>query len=143
MSKKLWIQPMTLVQKFEANETVASQCFQIKCESYTTYYDMVDESNPEDYPKWESGQNHGGAIWFAHNKCHEFGDTVLEYGDDYVSFVSEKGGNPGHVDSWIDVNKNNKVDVGDRVYWYTKQALYKWNHWGTIASVDPIHPNRS
>lgn len=148
MVRAAWVKPMTLVQKFEANEAVAAtSCFKILCESYTDYSNMVDNANPNDYPKWETPQSHGGWVGFGHNKCHDYGDTILEYGENYVNFISEIGGNNGHVDSWIDVNDNKVVDAGDRVYWYTDQKwalqYYKWNHWGTIASVDPSHPNHS
>ena len=55
--------------------------------------------------------------------------------------------NKRQIKNIIDNNKNNVVDAGDTIFWYTRSYWKgdnrQWNHYGMVESVNPNHPNHS
>lgn len=162
MVRAAWVKPMTLVQKFEANETVAAntQCFLIGCESNAS--SSQGPGSPEfgwnkEEGSYTSYDIFGEVYWgkpdgFAHGTCHTASNNVFSIDGGNIKFIEETNGanNIVGLDSWTDVDNNNVVSVGDVVYWYTSdigrsvvRAGWRWNHWGHVEAVDPVHPNRS
>lgn len=161
MGRKTWVKPMTLVQKFEANETVANNCFLIACQS-----NVGNPSNPP-APEfgWKKKEGHytdyDGPLEtctmpskFSHGNCYIASNNIFNIDGGNISFVRENGGASGDyygVDSWTDVDKNNKVSVGDIVYWHNsdiKSGFFyrygdRWNHWGEVQAVNPEKPCQS
>lgn len=137
MVREAWVKPMTLVQKFEANEAVTA-CLQIKCNSDTycaganvKYGD--DHSPSDDFPKWNDDEYYSAKVWYdPHTDCKTYTNNPFSF-DTGVAVFTGNGG----IDSIIDANDDGvKGNEGDRVYWHT---FHKWNlstlrlnHWGTI-----------
>lgn len=161
MKRTTWVKPMTLVQQFEANETVANNCFSIACQS-----NVGNPNNPpapkfgwkKEEGRYTSYSDDGGVYWekpsgFAHGNCYTASNNVFNIDGGNISFVREIGGASGEyrgVDSWTDVDGDKKVSDGDIVYWYNTSigehvvlAGDRWNHWGEVKAVDPGNPNRS
>lgn len=160
MAKKTWVKPMTLVQKFEANETVAS-CLQVSCQ-HNSYYDNwfthdwhESECNAPLGNKWLNSEGDiNTGYWgnpFQHKNCKEHPESniFIINGNDIKFSVehSSQGTLSGGLDFYNDTNGNGSVDAGDIVYWHTEghqgAIPYRWNHWGYLSSVDSSHPNRS
>lgn len=160
MERKNWVKPMTLVQKFEANETVANNCFLIACQS--------NVGNPNNPPApefgWEKKEGRytsygigGETYWqtpseFGHGNCYIASNNIFNIDGGNISFVRENGGASGDfygVDSWTDVDGDKKVSEGDIVYWYNTsigsfwRAGDRWNHWGEVKAVNPDKPCQS
>lgn len=161
MGRKTWVMPMTLVQKFEANEAVAAdQCFEIGCQS-TTYgssiaWDSVrgtDNHPLEDgaYP-WTQKEYYGGISRYDkanHDGCHDPSDNIFNFDGENLTFVGNSGqvGN-GKLDIIIDASGDGILgNAGDRVYWHTTERYMStnmvWNHWGTLVAISDGHPLRS
>ena len=136
MAKKTWVKPMTLVQKFEANESVASQCWLVKCE------------RPRSYTWWYDG-------WVAHVEdhvpCRDINNQWLydENGDNIPDKMIELGHDVDCV-LYSDENYTNQISPGDiipnsstTIYWINKWAGWEYHHKGTIQQASEDHPNRS
>lgn len=152
MVRATWVKPMTLVQKFEANEAVAaSGCLVVKCESKTRpgFPGGVSGSpgNPDgniwkrkEYLGWSTVETNG-----HDGRCRnaiENGIIIDENGA--VSYNGADG--DGRFVTAIDSVTNSAtavVDADDRIYWCTDSGAYKWNHWGKVIPLDPGNPNRS
>lgn len=126
MERKTWVKPMTLVQKFEANETVAAtQCWYINCEwsgvqhiacRRRDSYQYLDENNNDKIDKVMFDDMIGpGNVWYV---CEFYTDS------------SES--------SYIDIETLDPKP-GNVVYWKTGAT----NHKSTVHAVDSSHPNRS
>lgn len=144
MVRATWVKPMTLVQKFEANEAVAAEaCLQISCDmqtygilvtpylSGTDTHPLVDGENPwnrsENLYVTATIKNHSGS-------CQDGANIIFENGDVFYT------ASDGKIVAKIDENKDG-IGVGDRVYWCTdedkviwgvKYGTFRWNHWGTV-----------
>ena len=159
MVRSAWVKPMTLVQKFEANEAVANNCFLIACESKAT--NSTGSGAPGDL--WNEGEGYYSAYdspfqtgpnkhpSFKHENCGTASNNVFNINGGSIEFVQEIGGADGlhGVDGWSDEDHNDVISDGDIVYWHSSNlsgpwsAGTRWNHWGTVTAVDPNYPNRS
>lgn len=152
MGRKTWVKPMTLVQKFEANEAVAAeQCFQVVCQSQTTCYNYSATMNPDEgFNPWHQKEAfHLDPVNGKHDGCKKESDNVFYFDGEHLSFYGNSGqvGN-GEIDTIIDANNSGILgDAGDRVYWHTTEKIgaftFVWNHWGKIDALVPGHPLRS
>lgn len=155
MVRSAWVKPMTLVQKFEANEAVAAEgCYQVVCESkrYGDYW-LYQTKGPTGHPAEIDGSDPwgrsddlagtSGTRKHDGNVCRQ-PNFNLVYGDN--------GKFQGINDWWVTYQSDDDGDgiteVGDRVYWcndefYSLAESFRFNHWGTVTAVDPTHPNRS
>lgn len=161
MERKNWVKPMTLVQKFEANETVANNCFLIACESKATH--DTDSNAPGNLWKkpeghylsgygWDSAHYVGKPDEFGHGNCQTASNNIFNIDGGNISFEREINGASGDfygVDGWSDEDQNDVISVGDIVYWYNTDISKiwrvgdRWNHWGHVVAVDPNHPCQS
>lgn len=163
MGRTTWVKPMTLVQKFEANEPVAAaECYEIACES-TVKYDFGAAITNKDIPY--NGPN--GMMWgahegyiegnigkvsslppsFEHNKngCKTASHNVFRIEGNEITFLLEYNGDreiTGDVD-WRDLGSDGVLGTGDVVYWYTEKGAVRWNHWGRLQPISNDHPLRS
>lgn len=158
MKRKTWVMPMTLVQKFEANETVAAaQCYSIACKNNTYMNVAWDKNEVSNAPEngWNGNEGRLQSPWglkegFNHNgACRDARNNVFRVDGDNIEFLlehSSQGDISGGFDSWVDTG-NDGFGAGDRVYWHTtgEQALVpmRWNHWGEVVNVDPSRPLHS
>ena len=154
MVRAAWVKPMTLVQKFEANEAVAAgQCFQVVCESdrygkFLGYQTLGDTNHPADLDGTNPWRRDDDLTTSIGTRKHDGNVCRLPN----YNLVFENG-TVSAINGWwiaktVDVNTNGVIDAGDRVYWcndekYTAVESYKFNHWGTVTAVEPTHPNRS
>lgn len=147
MGRTTWVKPMTLVQKFEANEAVTA-CMQVVCQSDTRgeyiWFPAGFEIQGEDHHPAEDGPNPWGrGEWLGntavnkkghpgHNcKNPNNGSGVIISNDGQISFAD--GRNLAlHVDKDLD----GLADIGDRIYWTSDEKIslvnYDFNHWGTV-----------
>lgn len=157
MGRKTWVKPMTLVQKFEANEPVAAgNCYSIICES-TFKWNHQDSSapNPNAWSAKEGNYTYsvfGDAYWgapapFDHINCKEANSNIFHVEDGKVTYLYEIG---GKVDSGaVEVidNADGVFGEGDIVYWYSRNEItggyIRHNHWGHVKLVNSDHPNQS
>lgn len=159
MERKNWVKPMTLVQKFEANEAVAAtSCFQIVCQHNSSWKNALTHkcNAPLGY-MWTQeegvGPLHSWVSPFGHDgDCHNNPENNVFRSDDGTSLTFLLQYNKGDVlggglDHYEDANHNGVVDTNDIVYWHTdgKQGAVDttWNHWGYVTTTDPDHPLRS
>lgn len=147
MFRSAWVKPMTLVQKFEANEAVTA-CLQVTCKSdtygeYSWFPAGFEIKGLTNHPAESDGQNPWGRDeWlgsiatneWAHsnNRCKDPNNSGVIISDDgHISF-SDGCWLALHVDS----DGDNLADVGERIYWCADQKsgiyTYKLNHWGTV-----------
>ena len=141
MERKTWVMPMTLVQKFEANETVA-QCYYIGCD--TGAANAWEERN---HGWWEIKPNHQSDE--CGNKYQQiFKDTDGDGLPDKM--FEERGSIWGTLEvtgvysdeNYSVIQDISKIQEGQRIYWITK-AAYTYHHQGNAVAVDDGHPNRS
>lgn len=157
MGRKTWVKPMTMVQKFEANEPVAaSACFQVACKSdvyYSTAWDKHtgDPGDPcapmQPWGKKEGNYNllgwFMGYASFYHENCHTASKNIFNVENGVITYIDESGGSAteGGFTHWQDVNENKVVDSGDVLYWWNQGNTSAgqptvWNHWGTVTTQD-------
>ena len=145
MERKTWVKPMTLVQKFEANETVAA-CWGVAC--------MVSEAND-----WEWKNDFWNAAAQKHEAehCGTIGNQVIfdDNDDGIADRMIETGVSGGGTlpctiytdDSFSEIKSIGSVKVGEKLYWTTSKKpaaiTYTWHHRGMVVQQDPNHPNRS
>lgn len=155
MERKTWVKPMTLVQKFEANETVAA-CWSVGCS--TGAADDYEKSIGN-YDIWYWGWHMGKvehSIDGCGNPSHQFISDVA--GDGKAPIMYEFTDNVRrdckfYTDGTYktEVSSDFEVSLGQTVYWTTsgvlESGLYKvpvdWHHQGTVNQTVPGHPNRS
>lgn len=142
MVRATWVKPMTLVQKFEANEAVTS-CLQLVCKSETYGNNAWSVNGKTNHPATIDGEDPWGrpeylgtySVFHAekyHTKdiCHVAGNDGIILENGTIEFTGDRW-----LAKHVDVNENGKVDAPDRVYWCENSgatSLYKWNHWGTV-----------
>ena len=166
MGRKTWVKPMTLVQKFEANEPVAAigQCYQIKCKS-TAKADRLGKikprggSAPEFHWSHEEGYYDSALVEgglspdFVHDNCtnpskNVFNVDLTNPAAPVINYIVESGGiaKDGAFEHWLDYNNSGVFDSGDIIYWTNTtggRLGTRWNHWGEVASVDSSRPLHS
>lgn len=166
MGRKTWVKPMTLVQKFEANEPVAAigQCYQILCKSDAKagFFVITDSGAPEYH--WSRKEGYfdsvsiegGFRASFKHDQCKKsasnnvFNVDVTNPSNPIITYVTEVGGNAdeGAFEHWLDYSGDGKFGQGDIIYWTnvikeTPTTGMRYNHWGEVASVDSSRPLHS
>lgn len=155
MERKTWVMPMTLVQKFEANETV-SACWGVACN--TTVSNQYEKDHGNEYLQ----------MWMPNYKyyiSHDANDCGA-IGNQYVIDEDLHDGVPPVMYEYVDGNRLpctftdsafnptqiTTVTSGQTIYWITSQEIKDgwpwpsqtatWHHQGQ-AVIDPRHPNRS
>lgn len=154
MERKNWIKPMTLVQKFEANEAVAL-CWEVACKN-DTYYDGLawntkkDSNAPRDeWHFWKHSESiNGEFIPFEHSDCNTASNNLFAEDNGNIIFKGEVAHDVrGGFEGWVDVDGSESITPKDRIYWYSQKKVgliwYTWNHWGEVSAVNIDHPNRS
>ena len=142
-----WETPRVTIQEFEPNEYVAA-CWTVACDVGDGDYGGYGAQTGWYYwngvaPKGGGCNDHTGSCSIASN--NQF--NVSENGT--VSFYAENSSDQGSLNggytNYIDINKNNIVDDGDIIFWYTLSGNgdRRWNHYGTVQTADSSHPNRS
>lgn len=140
MVRATWVKPMTLVQKFEANEAVTA-CLQIVCQSDTYCSGQIhhgeDHSPADDSPKWETGEDYkSSAMYNAHSACKTPSNNSFSFDTGVAVFTGDGG-----IDSIIDASNDGIYgNEDDRVYWHSTvpnrvmfwDVYVKLNHWGTV-----------
>lgn len=155
MESKTWVMPMTLVQKFEANETVAAQqCYGIRCN--------IDVANALEKERWPYNPNrvtgpavHGSTGCGAYNS-HIIIDTDENGTPDLMKESSGKGDFNCTIytdDTYLKSMSISEVSLqpNTTIYWTTEAWKFGnpvnvntvWHHQGTIYSTVEGHPNRS
>ena len=141
--EKKWEKPVTVVEKFEANEYVAA-CFKLACGRGS------DPSFPHGQ-HWKTGEsgNVSHSTIGTPNTCGD-ADANRVITDDGGVFqsVGELNGEQGWLNGGLDYilqrDGDNTVDPGDVIFWHTNASDgRKWNHWGVVQREDPNHPNHS
>lgn len=144
MVRAAWVKPMTLVQKFEANEAVTA-CLQVVCESKRYGYGF--ENRGETYhPADKDGENpwnRSEKLWTSGpRKGHD--DNVCNQ-PNFNLVYGENGKFQGINGWWVvkqsDDDHDGITEVGDRVYWCNDETYdaglwneyLNYNHWGTVT----------
>lgn len=131
MKRTTWVKPMTLVQKFEANEAVAADpCWRVKCDWSQGWWDdghwycqnesdyrFLDEN---DNGKVDKMQNKHAGIW---SDCEFYADEA---------FTQSLGKNLEEID----------IKPGQVIYYNTLYGT-NYHHRGTAYVADSSHPNHS
>lgn len=146
MERKTCVMPMTLVQKFEANETV-SACWGVACN--------VDDANA-----WEKENNWWewafSGVKHRKDHCGALGNQVIYddnndgIADRMIEIGVEEEGTLQcviYADSGCSSDRTRPVSdvkIGEYLYWGTwSDSTHHWHHQGTVVASDPKHPNRS
>lgn len=148
MGRKTWVKPMTMVQKFEANEAITA-CLQVVCQmetegsawagdgflTGTDTHPEVDGSDPWGRDEWL-----GSVLW---NLRKHDGYRCKDPNNSGV-FISNNGEISFADGCWrilhVDSDGDNLADIGERIYWCEDKTekvaginyTYKYNHWGTV-----------
>lgn len=144
--KRVYENPVAYEESFVANEYVAA-CYYLACER------GAKGVNPYQQNKW--GENEFGSD-IRHERsmagtCSDktanrvISDTGFLKASQVGEYNKDQGWITGGIDNWDDTNHNNKLDVGEIIYWHTYNSgkSRRWNHWGTLQQADPKHPNHS
>lgn len=146
MVREAWVKPMTLVQKFEANEAVTA-CLQVACKSGTygeyQWYGGIEVKGKTYHPAELDGQNPWGRgealgttafTMTSHDErgCHDASNSgVVIDSNGVISFTGN-----ARLCSHKDSDGDGLADVGERIYWYEDykdlSIDINFNHWGTI-----------
>lgn len=156
MERKTWVMPMTLVQKFEANESVAAtNCWAVGCD--TVAANALEKSSfpqyaPSDPAHWFPYYSEHGA-----DSCgvstHQFVRDIDGNGTPDKMYEL-KNGQELECSVFTDPSYTNPITVssikpGQTIYWTTVMdvgGLLKrqtWHHQGKVELTYPSHPNRS
>lgn len=161
MGRKTWVKPMTLVQKFEANEPVAAaNCYSVAC-SNDTYCDdhwlwiNKTETNSPYGNLWVKkegtvdgglgaslplGFNHKGTCSHAENNTFRIDGMSVEF----INEIQDGDILSGGFDNKVDVNNDGVIGPGDVIYWHTTVSpAIRYNHWGYVEPLDLSRPNHS
>lgn len=154
MAKKTWVKPMTLVQKFEANESVAAtQCYRVAC----------DVSNDE---TWENSLGAFDLGWeyfnfkveHGANGCKNINNQYIQVTNGTVQMMENSAVARSCVfytdDKYGTQTSNPILAAGEYVYWTTSKQVggrfvwsddktATWHHKGEIQLAAPNHPNQS
>lgn len=148
MERKTWVKPMTVVQKFEANESVAAdtQCWNVSCQR-----PWINPPGPL-LTGWY-GSPWGTPINFHDaDVCGKLSNQVLRDtdGDGAVDQMLEYGNGTKECTLYTDENYSevmspSKVDPdsGNTIYWVNKKDTITFFHKGVPQLADASHPNRS
>lgn len=146
---KTWIRPMVVEENLVANARVAeSVCYKLSCK--------VGDGLIAPAYHWNQNETYG----VSHspsgtpNTCADpnanriiTGDGGKFEGAQVGEYNGKQGWLPGAIDYHDDSNHNGKVDVGEIIYWHTKNTNVHdgriWNHWGEVQLTDANHPNHS
>lgn len=151
---KTWVKPMTLVQKFEANEAVAAQqCYGINCN--------IDVANAIEKERFKGN----GVSWriaeHSADGCGAYDShLIIDTDGNGVPDLMRESSGKGEFDCTIytDDSYTTSIDIsqvslepGTTIYWTTEDWLVGnlighntvWHHQGTIYSTVEGHPNRS
>lgn len=140
MAKKTWVQPMTLVQKFEANETVAAeQCWYVGCNT-----------------GWANSIEREQFTWTTVHLPTECGQDTKHVlkdtdGDGFVDTMIENKAGGLVCTLYTDSTYSTPMDFDDlkpdtrpTIFWTTFYKNKTYHHVGQINTVtDPAHPNKS
>lgn len=145
MGRTTWVKPMTVVQKFEANESVAAdtQCWRVACERENsfTWWETTAIGTP--WPHVEAHDN---------NRCKNIDNQWLydEDGDGTPDKMIELGRNVectlySDADYTIPLRfEDIKPDSGMTIYWTNRDDIdWLYHHVGKIQQASVDHPNRS
>ena len=155
MGRKTWVMPMTLVQKFEANETVAAQqCYGIRCNT--------DVANALEKQEWPQNPSFGwGAVTHTMEGCGAENSHVLidTNGDGMADIMREESGKGNYTCNLFTNAEYNQpangvpLEEGTTVYWTTIVREQEWgwgvwgdrtyHHQGTVTQTMPGRPNHS
>lgn len=146
MVRATWVKPMTLVQKFEANEAVTA-CLEVVCESgrygkYTAVPVKRETLGPTNHPAEKDGANPwnrddvlcvlAGTREHNGNVCRQPNHNLVFENDGTVHGI-----NGWWVEYSSDDDHDGIIEVGDRVYWCNDEGYwgqnFKYNHWGTVT----------
>lgn len=145
MEMRNWVTPEVTVQGFEMNDYVAATCWKVGCASNTTSWNS--NSGAPGGNHWSESEVKDQ--WFNHNgDCKEANNNYFRVDEDgTITFVyessSEQGNLKGGFDYWDDRDGSKTVTENDVIYWYTANDTLRWNHWGYVQLVNPLHANRS
>lgn len=146
---RTWIRPMVVEENLVANARVAeSVCYKLSCK--------VGDGLIAPDNHWNQNETYG----VSHspsgtpNTCADpnanriiTGDGGKFEGAQVGEYNGKQGWLPGAIDYHDDSNHNGKVDVGEIIYWHTKNTNVHdgriWNHWGEVQLTDANHPNHS
>lgn len=144
MMKRVYESPKACAEIFTANEYIAA-CYKLAC--------SVGGGKKPPYEFVWHGEEYGGVSHAKPGTAHTCADptanrVITGKGGIFYSIGEYNGEQKwinGDLDHLVDVNKNDKCDTGDVVYWHTvsKSGDRRWNHWGVIEQADPNHPNHS
>ena len=136
-----WVKPRTEVQKFEANEYVAT-CWGVGCD--------VSWAN-----RYEEGQGDIGR-GVTHEQAHcgnPANQVIKDYDNDKIAdaMIETKTDGLGDLVCTIYWDQDyssprdvSSVGIGETIYWTTTATDGRtWNHKGTVFGTVPGHPNRS
>lgn len=129
MVRATWVKPMTLVQKFEANEAVAAEtCWYVECEG-----------------------NYTGQL-LAHGACGKKGNYTFKDtdGNGINDTMYFEWGGKFECPIYTDAEHNNRLDIetydpqaGQTLWWTHKILTTTYKHRGTVQLVDASNPNFS
>ena len=144
--KRKYERPIAYEEAFIADQYVVA-CYYLACERETRR-DLVIPS------KWERpqyGPDTSHANGYKKNSCTDpsanrvVSDSGFLHGSEVGEYNWKQGWITGGIDSWTDTNGNNKLDVGEVIYWHTlsNDGKRRWNHCDTLQQADPDRPNHS
>lgn len=131
MVRSAWVKPMTLVQKFEANEAVAAEtCWYVECEG-----------------------NYTGEL-LAHGACKKKGNYTFKDTDgngmNDTMYLHVTAISVYECPIYTDAEHNNRLDIetydpqpGQTLWWTHKVWPSTYKHKGTVQLVDASNPNFS
>lgn len=147
MEKKAWVKPMTFVQQFEANESVAAdtQCWNVFCQrAYEHNIGLID--GWYDPPGWAPAQQHKKDVCgtltnqvLRDTDGDGVVDQMLEYGNGTKECTLYTDESYSTVMSPADVDPNS----GNIIYWTNEELGTTYLHKGVPQLADASHPNRS
>lgn len=155
MERKTWVMPMTLVQKFDANEVVAL-CWGVGCDT-----ELANDKSSYD---WTHPQYHPHAPLSPYRPRHgTCGNSSNQYfkdtnGDGAVDALYERAADGTELlcEIYSDASYTNTLSVenvqpNSTIYWTSSASaggwpnpdVATWHHVGTTFDTVPGHPNRS
>lgn len=130
MERKTWVKPMTLVQKFEANEPVAAEsCWKISCDWRGTI-NHLGECGKESAFDYQDTDGDGKIDYVRYDDMWGIGTAWYE-----LQFYKRIGAD----DYPEDPIATEDIKVGDEIYW----RVLTTNHYAKVQASDPNHPNHS
>lgn len=154
MERKTWAKPMTLVQKFEANETVAAtQCYRVAC-------DVSDSATWENaLGTYDFGwEYYDYKVWHDNKGCQNINNQYIQVTNGTVQMIENSAEVRSCVfytdDKYATQTANPILAAGEYVYWTTSKQIEGrflwskdktaiWHHKGEIQLAAPNHPNQS